>query len=64
MSVRIGTQVFARIEGGRKVMEHTDPAGVVRPLEVEFDFEQCGTCGALTLPGDGTHAEWHRKATT
>lgn len=61
MTATIGTQVFVRVEGDRKVMEHTDAAGVTRPLEVGIDFERCVECGALLLPGEQLHDLWHRQ---
>jgi ferredoxin-like protein FixX len=61
--VRISTQVFVRVEGQRKVMEFTDPAGVTRPMEVEIDLDQCVECGALLPPGgfNARHVNWHSQ---
>lgn len=62
--MRISTQVYVLVEGDRKVMEYTDPAGLRRVLTVDIDLDQCGVCGALLPPGNlnGRHEDWHRSA--
>lgn len=62
--MRISTQVFVRINGERKVMNHIAD-GVVRPMQVDIDLDQCPICGALLPPGNlnSRHEEWHREQT-